>query len=129
MIPTYLELQDLLLFGAAILGHDPEVRDYGLLESALARPRATVFGEDAYATLDEKAAALLLSVVHNHGLVDGNKRLGWVSMAVFYEMNGCLIEAPHAEAIDLVLSIAAGELDDVAKLAETLRGWLRPLPA
>ncbi|WP_315969740.1 type II toxin-antitoxin system death-on-curing family toxin [Cellulomonas timonensis] len=129
MIPTYLELQDLLLFGAAILGHDPEVRDYGLLESALARPRATVFGEDAYATLDEKAAALLLSVVHNHGLVDGNKRLGWVSTAVFYEMNGRLIEAPHAEAIDLVLSIAAGELDDVAKLAETLRGWLRPLPA
>jgi len=74
----YLELDDLLAAASAYLGHPPQVRDYGLLESALARPRASVFGQDAYPTIHEKAAALLDSLVNNHALIDGNKRHGWV---------------------------------------------------
>jgi death-on-curing protein len=123
---VYLELRDLILFGNAILGHDAEVRDFGLLESALARPRATVFGEDAYPELDQKAAALLLSIVGNHALIDGNKRLGWVSALVFYELNGYLVEAPHDEASTLVLAVASGAIDDVQVVAEALRAWRRP---
>ncbi|HVQ49027.1 MAG TPA: type II toxin-antitoxin system death-on-curing family toxin, partial [Mycobacterium sp.] len=65
MSVDYLELDDLLVAASAFLGHRPEVRDYGLLESALARPQASVFGEDAYPTLHEKAAALLDSLVNN----------------------------------------------------------------
>ena len=68
-----------------------EVRDYGLLESVLARPRAVVFGQDAYPTLDDKAAALLLSLVLNHALVDGNTRLGWFGVVTFcgVRSSGC----------------------------------------
>ena len=124
---VYLELRDLILFGNAILGHDAEVRDFGLLESALARPRATVFGDDAYPDLDEKAAALLLSIVSNHALIDGDKRLGWVSALVFYELNGYLVEAPHDEAIALVLAVAGGEIHEVREVADRLRRWRQPL--
>ena len=72
MTTEYLLLEDALAAAEAALGYPAEVRDYGLLESALARPRATVFGEDAYIGLDAKAAALLCSLVANHTLVDGS---------------------------------------------------------
>ena len=55
-----------------LLGRDYLVRDYGLLEAAVARPQATVFGKDAYPDLDAKAAALLHSVARNHALIDGD---------------------------------------------------------
>lgn len=124
---VYLELDDLLVIAAAFLGHAPEVRDYGLLESALARPRASVFGEEAYSGVDEKAAALLLSLVGNHALVDGNKRLGWVATRVFYGMNGLDVRAPREGARDLVFAIAAGRVADVGEVARALRAWRRPV--
>jgi death-on-curing protein len=68
----------------AFLGRQPEVRDFGSLESALARPKAMVFGADAYAGFHEKAAALLDSLVNNHALVGGHNRLGWVAIRLFY---------------------------------------------
>jgi death-on-curing protein len=74
-VTQHLDLDDLLAAAEAAVGRAPEVRDYGLLESALARPQSTVFGEDAYPGLHEKAAALLHSLVSNHALIDGNKRL------------------------------------------------------
>lgn len=117
----YLQLDDLLTAAAAALERDPDVRDYGLLDAALSRPRATVFGQDAYPTLDEKAAALLLSLVRNHALIDGNKRLGWVATRMFYALNGHDLRADHDDAYDLVMAIAAGDLDDVPKVAATLR--------
>ena len=55
------------------------VGDYGLIDSALARPRASVFGQGAYPDLHLKVAALLHSLARNHALVDGNKRLAWTS--------------------------------------------------
>ena len=83
----FLDLDDLLDLARILLGDSPPIRDVGLLASAVARPQTTVGGEDAYPTIWLKAAALLQSVVGNHALVDGNKRLGWLSAAVFLELN------------------------------------------
>jgi death on curing protein len=116
----HLELDDLLVAAQAFLGKRPGVRDYGLLESALARPRATVFGEDAYPAIHEKAAALLDSLVNNHALLDGNKRLGWVAVRLFYGFNGYTVSASEDEKVQLVLDVATGELNEVAKIAHRL---------
>jgi death on curing protein len=105
----YLDLEDLLGLVRA-LGAGP-VRDAGLLDAACARPRSTVFGEDAYPTLEEKAAALLHSLVRNHALVDGNKRLGWLATAVFLDLNGRPPSLSDDEAFALVMAIAEGTLD------------------
>jgi death on curing protein len=116
----YLDLDDLLIAAEAFLGNRPNVGDYGLLESALARPKATVFGEDAYPEFHEKAAALLDSLVNNHALVDGNKRLGWVAVRLFYGLNGYTISASEDEKVRLVLDVAEGKLNEVGKIAHQL---------
>jgi len=82
----YLSLEDLLSL-VGDLGVGP-IRDIGLLDSAAHRPQVSVLGEDAYPGVHEKAAVLLESIVRNHPLVDGNKRLGWLSTVVFYGLNG-----------------------------------------
>lgn len=119
----HVELADLLAAAAAFLGHEPEIRDVGLLESALARPRASAFGEDAYPDLDQKAAALLLSLVTNYGLIDGNKRLGWFGVQMLYGLNGHELVASIDDEYDLIIGIASGDIQDVVKVAETLRLW------
>jgi death on curing protein len=103
----YLDLEGLLGLVRA-LGAGP-VRDAGLLDAACARPRSMVFGEDAYPTLEEKAAALLQSLVRNAALVDGNKRLGWLATAV--DLNGHPPSLSDDEAFALVVSAAQGTLD------------------
>jgi len=120
----YLSLEDLLRIAVKIQGvSPPQVRDYGLLDSAAARPQASVFGDDAYPSLDEKAAALLHSLARNHTLIDGNKRLAWVAMRVFYRLNGADLRAPDVDsAEEFVLATARGELD-VPELAKTLAAW------
>ncbi len=113
----YLDLEDLLVAASAALGRPADVRDVGLLQAAVARPRATVFGVDAYATLDAKAASLLHSIVAGHALVDGNKRVGWVAIRLFYRFNGRDLQMPHDAAFALVVEIAEGrtsEVDDIA---------------
>ncbi|GAA4891784.1 type II toxin-antitoxin system death-on-curing family toxin [Tessaracoccus lubricantis] len=102
----YLTLEDVLSL-VEDLGVGP-VRDIGLLDSAVHRPRVSVFGRDAYPGLDDKAAVLLESLVGNHALVDGNKRLGWLSLVVFYGLNGIDLDAPDDEAYDLVIAVASG---------------------
>jgi death-on-curing protein len=97
------------------------VRDYGLLESVLARPQATAFGEDAYQGLDEKAAALLHSLARNHALVDGNERLGLAAIIAFYGFNGRRLTFSNDAAYELVMAVAAGQLDTVADIAAVLR--------
>ncbi|MBW3662476.1 MAG: type II toxin-antitoxin system death-on-curing family toxin [Actinobacteria bacterium] len=105
----YLDLEDLLLMvRRAGLGR---VRDVGLLDAAVARPRSTAFGEDAYPTLELKATALLHSLVKNHALVDGNKRLAWLATTVFLDLNGATVELTADEAFDLVMAAAVGDLD------------------
>jgi hypothetical protein len=67
-----------------------------------------VFGVDAYPNIDEKAAALLESRVRNHTWIDGNKRLGWLAIVVFYGLNDITLDAPDDEAYDLVIAMASG---------------------
>lgn len=105
----YLDLEDLLGM-VRVLGVGL-VRDVGLLESALARPKASAFGEDVYAKVDLKAAALLHSLARNHALVDGNKRLAWLAVVVFLDLNGCEIALRDDEAFDLVVDVARGAID------------------
>jgi death-on-curing protein len=119
----YLDLDDLLLIGRDAVGGEVVVRDYGLLESALARPQTFVFGADAYPDLPTKAAALLHSLARNHALVDGNKRLAWAAAAVFLGINGHRVSVGNDEVVELVLAVAAGELDDVVPIAARLREW------
>lgn len=102
----YLALEDILVL-IEDLGVGP-IRDIGLLDSAAHRPRVTVFGRDAYPDIDAKAAVLLESLVRNHALVDGNKRLGWLAVVVFYGLNNITLEAPDDDAYDLVIAIASG---------------------
>lgn len=109
MTVRYLDLEDLLQL-TRDLGAGP-VRDAGLLASAVARPRATVFGEDAYPSLELKAGALLHSVCGNHALVDGNKPLAWLATLVFLDINAVTIEATDDEAFDLVMQVAQGAAD------------------
>ena len=104
----YLDLDDLIDLARALLGDPPPIRDVGLLGSAAARPSATAFGHDAYPDVITKAAALLQSIVNNHALVDGNKRLGWLATAVFLELNGHnASKIPNDDVYDLVIWIAS----------------------
>ncbi len=116
----HLDLDDLLAAAEAALGGPPKVRDVGILEAAVARTRASVYGEDAYPDLNAKAAALLQSIVTGHTLVDGNKRLGWVSVRLFYRLNGRDLRVPADDAFDLIASIADGSLRDVPGIADRL---------
>jgi death-on-curing protein len=127
-VTDFLEPDDLLDIARHAVGPDVHVADWGLLASASARPKATVFGDDAYPDLEGKAAALLSSVVRNHALVDGNKRLGWAATVVFCELNGFdLAPSSHDAAYDLVISVADGSQTDVVKIAENLGRWMRPI--
>lgn len=119
----HLTFEDLLLAAAAVLGRPPEIRDIGLLEAALARTRATVYGDDAYPDIHTKAGALLHSIVRNHALVAGNKRLGWVAVRLFYVLNGADLRAPAADAFELVTSVADGSLSDVDVIGRRLAAW------
>lgn len=119
----YLELEDLLAAADAALGQPAEVRDVGLLLASAARPRATAFGEEAYPTLDEKAAALLHSLVTGQPLVDGNKRLGWVVVRLFYRLNETDVRPTADEAFDLIVGVAEGTIRDVRAIAERLASW------
>jgi death on curing protein len=124
----YLDLDDLLAAATAALGRAPDVRDWGLLDAALNRPKAVAFGHEAYRGLHEKAAALLDSLVRNHALIDGNKRLGWVATRLFYIFNGLDLRAPSPEEGErFVLSVVAGD-SDIAGIADVLAAWSLPKP-
>lgn len=118
----YLTTEDLLSL-AADLGVGP-VHDLGLLDSAAHRPSASVLGHDAYPELDLKAGALLESIVVNHPLVDGNKRLGWLAVVVFYGLNDIDLQAPDDDAYELVIAIASSRADHRIA-AQHLAQWHR----
>jgi len=124
----FLDLPALLRVAQRALGIAPVVRDHGLLESALARPQTTAFGQDAYAGIHEKAAALLHSLARNHALVDGNKRLALSATIAFYGMNGVRLTLTNDEAYWLVMGVATGELDDVPAIAAQLERGTAPRP-
>lgn len=125
----YLELDDLVDLTRTLLGDPPPIRDIGLLGSAAARPQTTAFGQDAYPDVVTKAAALLQSIVNNHALVDGNKRLGWLATAVFLELNDVQASrVSNDEVYELVIWIASSnpDLDDISiRLREAIQFGLR----
>jgi death-on-curing protein len=122
----YLDLDDLLYIAERTLGHAPQVRDYGLLESALARPRATAFGDDAYADMHHKAGALLHSLATNHALIDGNKRLALAAVLAFYGANSLRLTVTNDDAYALVMSVAGGEHSDIAQIASVFERGTAP---
>ncbi|MDG3011496.1 type II toxin-antitoxin system death-on-curing family toxin [Rhodococcus sp. D2-41] len=115
---AYLDRDDLLTIAARINNGNPAVREMGLLDAAIARPRSTVFGVDAYPTLFEKSAALLHSVARNYALIDGNKRTAWAAAWLFLGYNGMRLrrgfDVDGAE--QLMNEVAAGvhDVDGVA---------------
>lgn len=123
----YLTFTALMQVARRVCGDEVVMRDAGLLESALARPRAGMYGQDAYPSVYGKAGALLHSLVTNRALVDGNKRLGWQATMVFLWINGHDVHAPEDDAFDLVMTVASGEIADVKKIAGLLREWSVPL--
>lgn len=120
-----LDRDDVLAAGAAAIGSVLRVSDYGLLDSAVARPRATVFGIDAYPDLFAKAAALMQSLARNHGLVDGNKRTAWAAAWTFLGINGIVLAAGFDvdEAERLVVDVATGTAESVDAIAAALQAF------
>ena len=110
-----LTLED-LLYLAEDIGAGP-VRDIGLLASAAMRPATTLMGDEAYPRIELKAAALFHSLVCNHALVDGNKRLGWHATVVFLALNGDEPDLTQDEAFEFTMAVASGSLRDVEAIA------------
>ncbi|MBQ0988336.1 type II toxin-antitoxin system death-on-curing family toxin [Streptomyces sp. F63] len=119
----YLRVREVLdLAELACGGQRVELRDLGLLTSAVHRPQSRMFGVEAYTDLFEKAASLLHSLAVNHPLVDGNKRTAWMCAVVFLDLNGAeMTQVDQDEAYKLVVGAASGEPRDVADIAGRLR--------
>lgn len=91
-------------------GGSADVRDFGLLDSALESAYATFDGKELYPTKEEKAARIGYSLISNHAFVDGNKRIGIYVMFTFLEVNGIRLEATNDEVAAVGLGIASGEM-------------------
>jgi death-on-curing protein len=122
-VTRYLTVEQALRIARAAVGGPIEVRDVGLLESAVHRPRASVLGQDAYPDLLTKAGALLHSLARNHPLVGGNKRLAWLATYVFLAKNGTVLDPNDDDAYALVVDVAAGAIDDVDGIAAVLASF------
>jgi len=104
---TYLELEDALQLTHAVGFF---IKDLGLLDSALARPQTSLFGEDAYVELELKAASMMHSVIKNHPMIDGNKRTSWILMVTFMALNGVDVKMTTELGLQLTLGLARDEL-------------------
>jgi death-on-curing protein len=118
---NWIEILDIrAIHDAQIARHGgPEgVRDQGLIESALARPRnLAAYGDPDVADL---AAAYAFGIARNHGFVDGNKRTAWVVARVFLADNGCELVFDQADGYRFMMSVADGKLDEAS-----IAGWFR----
>ena len=123
----YLDVEDLVQLADLAVGGTALVRDLGLISSAAARPGSGFGDFEAYPTVHAKVAALLHSLVNHHALVDGNKRLGWVTAVVLYDLNGWTLEAPDDQAYDLVIAIAENERE-IEAIASELEAWAQEQP-
>lgn len=100
------------------------MRDFGLLDSAVVRPRSTVYGIDAYPDVLTKAAALLDSLVRNHPLVDGNKRTAWAAAWTFLGLNGIELDPNFdVDAAEALMYQVAASGVELAAIADALRGF------
>jgi death-on-curing protein len=122
-VTRYLTAEQALRIARTAVGGPIHVRDIGLLEAAVHRPRTSVLGQDAYPDLFTKAAALLHSLARNHPLVDGNKRLAWLATYVFLAKNDIVLDPADDEAYDLVVAVADGTIDEVSDIAAVLESF------
>lgn len=123
----YLDRDDVLTAGSVAVGLELKVTDYGLLDAAVARPQATVFGIDAYADLFMKAAALLQSLARNHALIDGNKRTAWAAAWTFLHINGSELD-PEFDVDDaerFMIEVATVPDLQIDRIAATLQTYAR----
>jgi death-on-curing protein len=123
-VTRYLTTEQALRIARRAVGGPVEVRDLGLLDAAIHRPRASVLGSDAYPDLFAKAAALLHSLARSHPLVDGDKRLAWLATYVFLAKNEVVLDPDDDAAYELVVSVADGTVDDVGAIAAVLAGFV-----
>jgi death-on-curing protein len=124
-VTRYLTTEQVLGISRRAVGGAVELRDLGLLDAAVHRPRASVLGQDAYPDLFTKAAALLHSLARNHPLVDGNKRLAWLATYVFCAKNGVELDPADDPAYDMVVAVASGDIEDIHIIADWLRSVAR----
>ena len=117
---SVVQLQGLHRMQLRAFGGGAGLRDLGGLESAAARPRMTFGGDDLYADLAAKAAALMHSIVMNHPFVDGNKRVGAMAAELFLIVNGQEMDTPDEALVDVAFAVARGEVS-----AEQLAIWIR----
>ena len=121
----YLTAEQALRIARIAVDAPIAVRDVGLLEAAVHRPRASVLGQDAYPDLFSKAGALMHSLARNHPLADGSKRLAWLATFVFLAKNGVELDPDEDVAYDFVIAVASGQIDDVETIASALRSFAR----
>jgi death-on-curing protein len=119
----YLRPEDVVAMNAHFVG-EGALRDFGLLDSAVHRPQTTIWGEDAYPSLVEKAAALMHSLARNHAFIDGNKRTAAMAVVIFLEMNGSAVHIEDGVLVALALGVAEG-LFDVTDVAQQLKELLQ----
>lgn len=119
--PRWLTLQMVATLheeSLARFGGTPGLRDEGLLDSALARPRQ-IYAYAADPTMARLAAAYGSGIVRNHPFVDGNKRAALLAVAVFLRLNGYELDPDEADEVTTILALAAGDLTD-----EELAAWI-----
>ena len=118
----YLSKRQILLIHQELLetsGGTSGLRDEGLLDSALMTPLQSFGGQDLYPSLIAKAVRLAFGLIKNHPFIDGNKRIGTHAMLVFLALNGAELSYTDDEMIAIILSMAAGQVDE-----SDLRAWI-----
>ena len=119
----YLTIQEVLFVHFQVIerfGGMPGVLNLAGLESAVARPQATMEGDDLYASVLEKAAVLLHSLVLNHPFQDGNKRTAFTGLGLFLHYNGMALEISNTDAENFVVNVADAHVD-----VKTIVDWLQ----
>lgn len=119
MNPRFLELLEVLELHESrisLYGGATGLRDIGLLQSALAQPKATYEGEFLHKDIFEMAAAYLFHISRTQAFVDGNKRTALACCLIFLDYNGYELDAPKQELEDIALATAVGSVEksDVA---------------
>ena len=125
-MPLYYLTERDVMTALAATSQEVQLRDFGLLSAAVARPRASAFGEEAYPDPWVKAAAFLHSLTRNHPFLDGNKRAGWNAAWTFIEANaiGRLAGDFDVDAAErLMLDVASGDLDDLTVISAGLQAF------
>lgn len=110
---------------------DIGVRDFGALNMIVNQPQQTLYGEEIYPTLEEKAAILLINIIQRHPFHNGNKCTGFMALDTFLKLNGYTLSLSDEEKVDLAVSIAThrGDFDELKEsVSESLKNHCQPFP-